>query len=199
MAGSFSTDPYEIGDHAQVTLNCEFGFLTPFLGQIVGNPMNIAALAEFPVKTGEIDGIPVGVPVPTVASCPGSSAIVPNMVGQPLAAARSAWTAAGFTGAFTPASGNDTNIVTGQTTSPASSPGDCIAKTATVTVTFQQPCKAPQLVALKASAGQSVFTGAGFTGTYTIHRPPNNDYNIGSQSLVGGQEYLCSSSITVFK
>jgi hypothetical protein len=201
QAGSFSTDPYEVGDHAQVTLNCEFQFLTPLVGALVGDPMTIAALAEFPVRTGEIDGIPIGgaVPTPTPGSCPGSSAIVPSLVGQTVAAARIAWSGAGFTGAFNPATGSDPDTVTGQTTNPASSPGDCIAKTATVTVTHELACTAPQLVAMKASAGAAAFSAAGFTGTYTINRPPNNDYNIGSQSLVGGQPYVCSSNITVFK
>lgn len=199
--GTFSTDPYEVGDHAQVTMTCEFQFLTPLVGAVVGDPMNVSALAEFPVKTGQIDGIPVGgtAPTPDPSVCPGSKAIVPNLVGQTLTAARAAWTAAGFTGAFDPATGNDPDTVIGQTTSPASIPGDCIAKTATVTVTHELTCTAPQLVGMKASAGAAAYTGAGFKGTYTVHRPPNNDYNIGSQSLVGGQPYVCASSITVFK
>jgi hypothetical protein len=134
--------------------------------------------------------------VPTVPPCPNK--IVPTLTGQSVAAARSAWTNAQFTGAFTPASGSDAQTVIGQTTNPASTPGSCLIATATVTVTYQLQCTAPQLIGLTASAGQSPFTVAGFTGTYTIHRPPNSNYTIGSQSLVGGQVYVCSSSMTVF-
>jgi hypothetical protein len=120
------------------------------------------------------------------------------MIGQSVAAARSAWTTAGFNGAFTPSAGFDAQTVTGQTTSPASAPGDCIVPTATVTVTYQLSCTAPQLIGLTASAGQAPYNTAGFTGTYTIDRPPNSNYTIGSQSLVGGQIYVCSSNMTVF-
>jgi hypothetical protein len=68
-----------------------------------------------------------------------------------------------------------------------------------VTVTYQNQCTAPQLIGLKVNAGQSPYTVAGFTGTYTINRPPAGNYTIGSQSLVGGTIYVCSSNMTVFK
>ncbi len=38
VPGSFSTDPYEVGDHAQVRLTCNFTFLTPLVGGIVAIP-----------------------------------------------------------------------------------------------------------------------------------------------------------------
>ena len=198
-AGSFSSDPYEVGDHANVTLACNFSFLTPLVGAIVGQPMLIGASAEFPVKGGQINGIPVQPPPPPPPppACSGKIT-VPNMVGQSVSAARTAWTTAGFTGAFSPAAGFDSETVTGQTTNPASAPGDCIVATATVTVTHQLQCTAPQLIGLSASAGQIPYVVAGFTGTYTIDRPPMSDYTIGSQSLVGGQVYVCSSNMTVF-
>jgi hypothetical protein len=201
QAGTFSNSPYEVGDHAQVTLDCEFEFLTPFVGFFLGNPMNVGAVAEFPVKGGEVDGIPIGgvVPTPSPGACAGGEEIVPNLVGQPLVAARAAWTGAGFTGAFDPPIGDDTDTVTGQTTNPAASPGQCLDVTATVTVTHEISCVAPQLIGMKSSAGGIAFSGAGFKGAYTITRPPSSDYTIGSQTLVGGQTYLCSSSITVFK
>ncbi len=157
------------------------------------------ATAEFPVKGGVINGVPIGgaVPTPSPGSCTG--ALVPNVVGQTVVAARAAWTNAGFTGAFSPASGSDTNTVTAQTTNPASTVGACLAKTATITVTHQVSCFAPQLVGVKSSSAKAVYNGAGFGGTFTIKRPPNNDYTIGSQSLVGGQNYLCNAPMTVFK
>ena len=54
------------------------------------------------------------------------------------------------------------------------------------------------MVGAKSSAASGLFSGAGFTGTVTITRPPNSDYSIGSQSLVGGQTYVCNSNITVY-
>jgi TadE-like protein len=199
VPGTFSSGPYDIGDHSNVRLVCNFSFLTPLVGAIVGNPLTIVAVAEFPVKGGQINGVPIGgaVPTPTPGGC--SDKIVPNLVGQTVAAARAAWTLAGFTGAFSPSSGSNAETVTTQTTSPLpSSPGACLVATASVSVTHQASCTAPQLVGLKTSQGGGLFSGTGFTGTYTINRPPANDYFIGSQSLVGGQIYLCSSSITVF-
>lgn len=199
VAGSFSIDPYEIGDHSQVKLVCNFTFLTPLVGIILGNPMAISATAEFPVRGGQINGIVVvtPTPAPTPPPCAGKKT-VPNLVGQSVAAARAAWTTAGFTGAFTPASGFNANTVIGQTTNPASVPGDCIVPTATVTVTYQNQCTAPQLIGLHVNSGQSPYTVAGFTGTYTITRPPNGNYTIATQSLVGGTIYVCSSNMTVF-
>ena len=199
VAGSYSIDPYEVGDHSKVVMTCNFSFLTPLVGAILGNPMVIQATAEFPVKAGAINGIVVVTPspAPTPPPCAGKKT-VPNLAGQSVAAARAAWTGAGFTGAFTPASGFNAETVTGQTTNPVSTPGQCIVPTATVTVSHQSQCTAPQLIGLKVNAGQSPYTVAGFTGTYTITRPPNGNYNIGSQSLVGGQIYVCSSPMTVF-
>ena len=197
VAGTFSTDPYEVGDHAQVRLPCNFTFLTPLVGGIVGDPLTIVATSEFPVKGGEINGIPIGGSTSSTAPC--SDKIVPTLVGQPVQAARAAWTSAGFTGSFSPASGYDLETVTTQVTSPASSPGGCLVASATVTVATQTACIVPQLVGLKSSAGSSTYFAAGFTGSYTIDRPPNNDYTIASQSLVGGQVYLCNNNMTVYK
>ena len=195
--GTFSTDPYEVGDHAQIKIACDFTFITPLVGGILGNPLVITADAEFPVKGGEI----LGVPIQSSGGIPGggcTGAIVPNLVGQTLQAARVAWTGAGFTGSFTPGSGDDTDTVTAQTTTPSTPAGQCADKSTSVTVTHEVSCFAPQLIGQRASAGQTLFQGKGFTGSYTIDRPPNSDYFIGSQSLVGGQPYLCNSSITVY-
>ena len=116
--GTPTTNEYELGDHVRVSLTCHFEFLTPLVGAIIGNPMPISAATEFGVKGGEINGIPVGNAPP--GGCLDKT--VPNMVGTSVAAARGAWTGAGFTGAFTPASGQDTETVTAQNTTPASSP-----------------------------------------------------------------------------
>ena len=51
---------------------------------------------------------------------------------------------------------------------------------------------------MRANSGQTAFTSAGFTGSYTIRRPPNGNYIIAAQSLVGGQQYACNASVIVF-
>jgi hypothetical protein len=88
VPGTPTTNAYELGDHARVTLTCHFSFLTPLVGAIVGNPMPISAASEFPIKVGEVNGIPIG------AGPPGGclDKIVPDMVGMSVAAARGAWT-----------------------------------------------------------------------------------------------------------
>jgi len=62
-----TTDPYEFGDHTRVTMTCHFTFLTPLVGAILGDPMPISAAAEFPVKGGMVNDVPV---VPDVSASP---------------------------------------------------------------------------------------------------------------------------------
>jgi hypothetical protein len=69
QTGTPTADAYEIGDHAKVEMTCHFTFLTPLVGSIVGDPMAISASAEFPVKGGKINDVPV-LPEPS-ASPPG--------------------------------------------------------------------------------------------------------------------------------
>ena len=131
---------------------------------------------------------------------------VPNLRGIAVAAARSAWTDAGFTGAFLPTA-NDTRIVIEQVTDPASDPGDCLEPDATVTVSHgpapppppPAPCKVPSFVFTHTSGAVALWTGAGFD-TDNISFKPNanqNGYTIQSQSLVGGTYVGCASSIEV--
>jgi len=58
-------------------------------------------------------------------------------------------------------------------------------------------CTAPELIGKTVSTGQLLWNTAGFTGSYSIVQPPYNNYTVGAQSLVGGQDYPCTSSITV--
>jgi hypothetical protein len=164
-----SADPYELGDHASVTLVCNFTFITPIVGNILGNPLTMQAEAVFPVKGGEILGVPVGGAPPPPAAC--SDAIVPNMVGMSVAGARSAWTTARFTGGIIPtvADGKETYTVTAQVTTPASSPGDCRPLSTTLVLTTSTPssCSSgevnvPNLIGQKVSDARSTWTAAGF-------------------------------------
>ncbi|HEX6474925.1 MAG TPA: TadE/TadG family type IV pilus assembly protein [Candidatus Limnocylindria bacterium] len=171
-----STDPYEVGDEVSVTLHCDFSFLTPLVGAIVGDPLNITATTTFLVFGGEINGIPVQVdPVP--AGCIGSDKTVPDLVGMTVDDARNAWTSAGFTGSFNPSTAPAANIVLTQTTSPNSSPGSCLLFSGSVTVTHKVPdgcandeALVPNLVtspAMTVAQARAAWTGAGFSGGFT--------------------------------
>jgi len=132
-------DAHELGDHATVELECGFTFLTPLLGNMMGNPMAISARSEFAIRGGVIAGVPVGTAIPSALP----------------------------------------------TATPTPDPG--------------VPCTAPQLVGETVTTGQVFWTVSLFTGSYNVVRPPNNNYVIGIQSLVFGQDYPCDSDITVRK
>jgi hypothetical protein len=90
-------------------------------------PPPTATPAPTPVPTPR----PTPRPTPTPSPTP-SCEVVPNLVGSTVAAARTAWTAAGFTGAFSPTLGHNAAIVTTQDRSV----GACLAPSTTVTVGY---------------------------------------------------------------
>jgi beta-lactam-binding protein with PASTA domain len=169
-----TANPYELGDRVSVSLECRFTFITPLVGNILGNPLVFHARSDFAVRGGVITGVPLGTAIPSAPSC--VDAIVPNMVGMSVATARSAWTSAGFTGMFTPAAtaGKDAETVSAQNTTPPSTAGDCLSKSSTVSVTSNAVggCSAPNhivpnMIGMTVLSARSTWTGAGFTGTFT--------------------------------
>lgn len=79
-------------------------------------------------------------PSPTATPSPTPSPackLVPTLEGFTVSQARTKWFGAGFTGSFTPASGQTNKDVVMQTTNPPSVPGDCIPPSSTVTVTYR--------------------------------------------------------------
>ena len=101
QAGTPTADPYEVGDHAQVSMTCHFTFLTPLVGSILGNPMPISALAEFPVKGGLINDVPVLPEASASASPPEEEDLctVPELFGLRVNSAPAVYQGtAGFTG-----------------------------------------------------------------------------------------------------
>jgi Flp pilus assembly pilin Flp len=170
-ATSFSSaNRWEIGDQATVTIECRFDLITPLAGAIVGSPVTIAAKSDFMVRGGTINGIPVG-PAPPVPSCVDKT--VPTLTGLSVDAARGTWTGAGFTGAFSPATGSDSEIVSAQSTTPASNPGDCMPATTSVVVTHGPgttctgtEIQVPSLLGMTVAQARSTWT-ADFTGSFT--------------------------------
>jgi len=68
-----------IGSPAVVSVTCQFSLITPLIGAILGQPLNVSALASFPIRSGAIQNIPVGsiapgptgpTPIPTVEPPP---------------------------------------------------------------------------------------------------------------------------------
>jgi len=116
-----------VGSQATVELTCTFRLLTPVLGSIIGDQLQLSAKSVFIVRSGDIAGVPVPPPPP----CTAPNLVVPNLVGLEVQDARTTWTAAGFTGSFSPSSGSPTKIVTGQIPDV----GACRAATQSVAVT----------------------------------------------------------------
>ncbi len=51
----------DIGDYAEVVLDCGFTPLTPIIGDVfagVGNPLNVTARSVFPIRAGAVAGVP---------------------------------------------------------------------------------------------------------------------------------------------
>ena len=127
---------------------------------------------------------------------------VPDVRGMTVADARTAWTSAGFTGAFLP-TGNDTRIVIDQVTLPASNPGDCMEPDTTITVSHgpglpappPAPCKVPSFINTSSSAATVTWTGAGFDGQNISFKPKNQTFTVKSQTLVGGTYVTCAAEI----
>ncbi len=73
---------------------------------------------------------PTPTPTPTPKPTP-TCLTVPSLVGKNVSAARAAWTAAGFTGSFTPLNGHDAKIVKTQNQTP----GSCLPADTAIVVT----------------------------------------------------------------
>ncbi|MBA3236655.1 MAG: hypothetical protein H0T59_11815 [Chloroflexi bacterium] len=94
--------------------------------------------APTPAPTRKPTPAPKPAPKPTPTPTPAPTrtpvcAVVPRLVGSTVPNARAAWTAAGFTGSFSPANGQNNKIVLTQS-QPA---GACLPTTTTMVVTVQ--------------------------------------------------------------
>jgi len=95
-------------------------------------PTPVPTTRPTPVPTPVTTPAPTPPPTPTPAPTPLACKSVPNMVGMTVAAARTAWKAAGFSGQFSPIGhAQDAQTVTGQ----SQVPGACLPKTTKVVVT----------------------------------------------------------------
>jgi PKD repeat protein len=49
-----------LGSRAHVDITCHFQLMTPIISNIIGNPVNVTAAADFPIRTGILAGVPGG-------------------------------------------------------------------------------------------------------------------------------------------
>ena len=147
VAGGNPDTNYDVGDTVTASLTCVFQPLTPIIGAILGNTVQLGASSEFRIRSGDLVGLanPTRIPLPGPTPTPGPGAtptptptpclVVPNLAQQgvgseTVAQARAEWASAGFTGSFSP-NGQNTKIVLTQSVSP----GSCVAATTSISVT----------------------------------------------------------------
>ncbi len=199
----------ETGNPVLVQLTCKFTLITPFMTTFLGGPLTVHAESNFPIRSGcaGCSGSFPAAPTPQPTPSPACTTFVPDMKTLTLSGARTAWTAAGFTGNFTP-NGHNSDVVIEQFTTPSSSPGQCIGPTSTVNVTYgPAPTPAPtcapvpNLVGMLLPNARAAWTAAGFTGSFTPASPTGDTQNVASQvttpSSNVGQCIAFASTITV--
>ncbi len=199
----------DLGDPVLVRLTCKFTLITPLMTTFLGGPLTVHAESTFPIRsgcpgcTGSFPEAPTPEPTPT----PPCTTFVPQMLGLTVSGARSAWSAAGFTGAFTPNGHNSETVLSVQTT-PGANQGDCIPPGSTVNVTYgPAPTPAPtcatvpNLVGALLPAARTAWTAAGFTGAFTPVSPTGDTQLVLTQtttpSSTPGQCIAFASTISV--
>jgi Flp pilus assembly protein TadG len=60
----------DVGSPVVVSITCQFSLITPLIGNIVGNPLNVSSSASFPIRGGTIEGVPFGPALPTFVPTP---------------------------------------------------------------------------------------------------------------------------------
>ena len=157
-----------VGAPALVRLSCRFGLITPMIGMVTGNPIPVSASSAFPIRSGNIEGVPAASALPTVT---------PNPSATPSPAP-------------TPSPTPDPGATPTPTPDPAATPTPTPVPT-------PQMCTVVSLLNVLANKAEEDWRGAGFTGTviFVPLVPPN--YRIQWQSLTVGTSVLCTSGITV--
>jgi hypothetical protein len=91
-------DGTAIGGRVEVSLTCDFTPLTPLVANLFsGGVVKIGANAIFPVRGGELAGVPVGTALPSAgASAAPTSCVVPSFSGIRKNSAQTLWTQAKF-------------------------------------------------------------------------------------------------------
>lgn len=125
--GSTTGDVKEPGDHAQVTLTCSFGLVTPLAEAITGGRVEMSAEAFFAINGTSAVNFPTAVPFPTPTPAPTPSpgpttCVVVDYTGLSPNAANNLWDAALFTGDFDKTQPGNSWTVGSQTLAPGAYP-----------------------------------------------------------------------------
>lgn len=156
-----------IGAPATVALTCQFKLITPFIGFLTGDPIPVSASSAFPIRSGNIEGVPVESIVPTASPAPSPSAS-PTATPGP-----------------TP---------TVDPSAPAASPTPVPTPTPSPT---PPTCTVISLLNVQTNKAQADWRDAGFSGSVVFSPLVPPHYRIAWQSLTVGISVSCSSSILV--
>jgi hypothetical protein len=63
-------DGTAIGAPALVELDCRFDLITPMIGVLTGNPIPVSASSAFPIRSGNIEGVPAASTLPSATPAP---------------------------------------------------------------------------------------------------------------------------------
>jgi hypothetical protein len=163
-----------IGAPALVELHCNFSLITPLIGILTGNPVPVSASSAFPVRTGNIEGVPLVSLPPTASPAPTATA-APTPTDAP-----------------TPDPAVSADPGATPTPTPAPTP------TPTPTPVPTPPtCTVISLLNVQTSRAQADWSTAGFTGSVIFSPLVPPQYRIQWQSLTVGSTVLCSVGITV--
>ena len=175
---------------ATVGLTCDFSPVAPGIRQVLGNVIKINASSTFPITYGcikDCGAVPAPTPPPPVDNCRN----VPAIAGMSVKGARQAWVAAGFTGAFNPATGDDTRTIDTFVTTAPPGADTCTGMTAffasSITATLvplvtPPPTPTcvyiPNLIGMTVGDARTAWTAAGFTDPFTPPADPATDGDI---------------------
>jgi hypothetical protein len=157
-----------IGAPALVELDCGFSLITPMIGVLTGNPIPVSASSAFPIRSGNIEGVPAASALPSATPAPTAT---PTDTPPP-----------------TPTP--DPGATPTPTPDPAATPTPTPVPTPAM-------CSVISLLNVQSNKAQGDWIAAGFSGTviFVPLVPPN--YRIQWQSLTVGTSVLCTSGITV--
>jgi PKD repeat protein len=204
-----------IGDHASVSLTCQFALVTPVISTILGGTVEVSASSVFPVKSaltatgGGVGGGGCIPPNPAINATPlsGAAPLEVNFTDASGGGPGDSWLwdfGDGDTSTLRDPQDHVfedegayvvTLTVTNGCGSFTTDPGT------TITVggaTLPPTCTVPAFTDVRRNNAQALWVGAGFTTTVQdAPGAPNGNYKITSQSIVADTVVPCDSVIEV--
>lgn len=173
------------------------GFFSPASGF---DDDTVTSQTTTPTSEPEEDCIPLTATVvvesETAEGCPSGQFRIPLLTSQTVGDARDDWNASAFTGSFSP---SGQNTAWAQDQSPQA--GTCAAPATNMVITVgptptPKQCNAPDFVGRNSSEAPGLWSTAEFTGSVTYRG--TQPFIIRRQSLVAGQPYDCTASVSLW-